>query len=391
MNIGFVLPSVSRRGGGVFYASRLLATALHQPPIRRVNIFGLADEGALEDSAAWGEVPVAVASARPLQKFGLSRELDIKMSGTDLDLLHTHGLWSCTSVTTRRWSDATARPYVVSPHGMLDPWALRHSRWKKIIAGLLYETAHLKGAGCLHALCQSELESIRAAGYSNPVCVVPNGIEIEDEAPADASRLDPLLGDRPMLLYLGRLHPKKGLAELLRGWAMARRHGGGELRDWVLVIAGWDELGYQQELERTAEQLGISQSVLLTGPCFGAEKRAFFRRAAGFVLPSFSEGQPMAVLEAWSYSLPVLMTPACNLPEGFAAEAALSMDPKPTNIARALDELVQMGAAGRAAMGARGRRLVEAEFTPDIVAERMAQIYTWLLGGGQKPESVHAH
>ena len=389
MRIGFVTTSVSRLGGGIFNATRLLARSLHRPPDRHVTIFGLTDAATESDRPAWGALPVTVAPIRGARRFGFSRELDIAVAGSDLDLLHTHGLWAYPSVASRRWSDGTGRPYMISPHGMLDPWALRRSRLKKKIASLLYERAHLKGAASLHALCEPEMRQIRALGFKNPICIVANGVELPDatgEGPCPTDR-----SSRPFLLFLGRVHPKKGLRELLQAWQLARRQGSHRLLDWDLVIAGWDENDFTAELQELAAALGVADSVRFPGAVFGDAKQALFRAAAAFVLPSFSEGQPMAILEAWSHALPVLMTPACNLPEGFAADAALSTAPEPEALARAIEEMVLLDEAGRRRMGAHGRALVARCFAPDAVTAQMAAAYAWLLGGGARPDCVHVH
>ena len=102
------------------------------------------------------------------------------MLNADLDVLSVHGLWKYCSVGSQRWHRRTGRPYVVHPHGMLEPWALRNAMWKKRVAALLYENQHLHGAACLRALSEAEAESIRSYGLRNPICVIPNGVDLPD-------------------------------------------------------------------------------------------------------------------------------------------------------------------------------------------------------------------
>src|SRR5262249_37195453 len=157
---------------------------------------------------------------------------------------------------------------LVAPHGMMDPWALRQSRLKKRVAGLLYQNAQLRQAACIRALCESELRSIRAYGLKNPVCVIPNGIDL----PQKPERKNPLAQARPpkdqrrkALLYVGRIHPKKGLVNLLKAWKGAIRAGFTIGEQWHLVIAGWDQEGHEAELKSLAANLGIEESVLFVG------------------------------------------------------------------------------------------------------------------------------
>ncbi|EGV20676.1 glycosyl transferase group 1 [Thiocapsa marina 5811] len=187
---------------------------------------------------------------------------------------------------------------------------------------------------------------------------------------------------------MSRLHPKKGLTNLLLAWAQTRQAAAQQAEAWRLVIAGWDQGGHQDDLQCLADSLGIRDSVQFVGPLFDEAKALALAAADAFVLPSFSEGLPMAVLEAWAVSLPVLMTPGCNLPEGFAADAALAMAPEPESIAVALNRLFDMSAAERQAMGARGRQLVGDRFAWPRIAVQMCDVYRWVLGQGPKPDSV---
>lgn len=275
-------------------------------------------------------------------------------------------------------------PIVIAPHGMLDPWALRNSGWKKRIAAALYERAHLEHAACLHALCASEAQAIRDFGIRNPIAVIPNGVDLPDlsGAPVSPPWADRVPQGAPVLLFLGRLHPKKGLRPLIEAWAMAHEP------EWRLAIAGWDQGGHGAEIEALARARGVRDSILLLGPLHGAQKAAAYRAAAGFVLPSFSEGLPMTILEAWSYGRPVLMTSACNLPEGFETGAALEIETNPAPLSERLRAFFRMAPDERSAIGGRGRKLVERSFAWPGIAEKMMSIYTWLTGGGPRPDWV---
>ncbi|HLO75741.1 MAG TPA: glycosyltransferase [Magnetospirillum sp.] len=373
--------SMSRKGGGVFDVVRMLAQALHAPPEMAVEVCGLDDRKGADDVTAWGSVPAhAHAVTAGPRAWGYAKGLLPAVAAAEPDLVHMHGLWMYPSLAGLLWARRTGRPTVVSPHGMLDPWALNRSRGKKRLIGLLYEWANLRRAGCIHALCEAEAQSIRALGLHNPICVIPNGITLPDGAPpAPPAWAAPLPADARVLLYLGRLHPKKNIRPLIQAWRAARRP------PWHLAIAGWSQEGYGEELREAAHG---DPTIHFTGAVFGADKDATFARADGFILPSLSEGLPMAVLEAWAHRLPVLMTPACNIPEGFAAGAAMRVGTDADALADSLSTFLTMSDDARRAMGDRGRRLVMDRFTWPKVAAEMAAVYRWLAAAGPRPGCV---
>jgi len=487
MKSAFVTASISRDAGGLFFAMTSLARNLHQAGVD-ICTHGVIDGHTEADAGAWKPVP---CMAHPRQgpaaiayAPGLFRGL---LAGAH-ELAHTHGIWQWPSAAVHRWHKKTGKPYLISPHGMLDPWAASQSRWKKRIVSALYESAHLRDAACIHALCESEAESIRAYGLKNPICVIPNGVDLPEES--ESLKVEGRRSaDRKILLFLGRLHPKKGLVNALRAWHEIRSQGSGARgqEEWTFAIAGWDQGGHEAELKQLCDELGLawadvpaaefvgphrgvlgpsslveldgsqgasqahdplmnpseapahdrprttddglrtatpsitqspnpsnseslnniitqSPNILFLGPCFGQEKDQLLRSADAFILPSFSEGLPMAVLEAMAYRLPVVMTDACNLPEGFAADAAIRIGTEvggrggegasgragenAVGIVEGMRMLMEMTDAEREAMGARGRALVEQQFTWPQVAAQMKEVYEWILGGGAKPGCV---
>jgi poly(glycerol-phosphate) alpha-glucosyltransferase len=379
MKVGFLVSSVSREAGGLFQSVRGLGKAVASTDAN-VCVFGIRDEQSAVDLQEWQ--PLSVQTFRPrLRVWGYSNQLAPAMLKADLDILSVHGLWKYCSVGSQRWHQQTGRPYVVHPHGMLDGWALQNARWKKRIAATLYEDQHLRGAACLRALSEPEARSIRAYGLRNPICVIPNGIDLPEVREDDAKTHSE---NRKTLLYLGRLHRKKNLGNLIRAWNKTLNSPGGNSDSWVLAIAGWDQGGYESELKRIA----AGASVVFLGPRFGSEKSECYRRCDAFILPSFSEGLPMTVLEAWSYAKPVLMTPECNLPEGFPAKAAVQIGTTAEEIVTGLKELVEMSDDDRAAMGTRGHTLVATRFSWPRIGEQMRAVYEWMLAGGAPPETI---
>src|SRR6516164_858227 len=217
MKIGLLTSWLSHRSGGVHESVSRLALSLQTEPGSQVTVFGLADNRASEEGRR-GRSAAGFTTYGP-PSFGYAPGLSAALKAAELDLLHVHGLWMHYSVACRRWARATGRAYVISPHGMLDPWALRHSGWKKQLALLAYEREHLQKASCLHALCHAEADAMRTIGLRNPICIVPNSVDLPILEPGSTPAWRKQIpASAKILLYLGRLHAKKGLINLLRAW-----------------------------------------------------------------------------------------------------------------------------------------------------------------------------
>ncbi len=415
MKIAFITASVSRRAGGLFESVRRLAQSMENEA-SYVEVFSLEDVHTGADRSRWEPVPIRTFPVRGPRQFGFAPELSAALLKSKANLLMSHGIWMYPSMVAHQWHKHTSRPYIVHPHGMLDRWALRNSAWKKLLASAFYERAHLRDASCIRALCQSEADSIRGYGLKNPICIIPNGIDLpedEDDGPqtTDHGPLRELkVNARKVLLYLGRIHTKKGLINLIKAWASVQHSQLSALKSqpdqWILAIAGWDQGSHEAELKRVAselnvrwtdvrkEQFGNSQlstlnsQLVFLGPQFNGAKAACYRGCDAFILPSFSEGLPMVILEAWAYGKPVLMTPECNLPEGFATGAAIRIEPRAESIERGLEELFSAPTSARQALGIKGRALVSEQFNWAKIAVEMKSVYEWVLGGGPKPACV---
>ena len=190
------------------------------------------------------------------------------------------------------------------------------------------------------------------------------------------------------MLFLGRLHPKKGVHLLLEAWADLMKERPACAADWRLVIAGWNEGDYERRLRRMVQDLGLQRHVQFSGPCDEGTKDALLRSADALILPSQSEGLPQTVLEAWSYARPVLMTRMCNLPAGFAAGAAVEISCQPKPMAQQLRRFLELRDADREAIGSRGRQLVADRFSWAKVASEMRAVYEWVLHRREPPDVV---
>jgi poly(glycerol-phosphate) alpha-glucosyltransferase len=362
----------------------MMGLQLHQHNNINVEYLLFDDEYSAEDRNQYASLPVHRYSVKGPRKLGWSPDLYRQIKTIKPDIVHTQSLWMYLSYANKQYHGRTGIPYIISPHGMLDKWQLKQSFWKDlkkdIVLGL-YERKHLEGAACLHALCREEYDAIRAFGLKNPVAIIPNGVEIAEPGPrAKAKDND----HKNKLLYIGRIHTKKGLDNLLKAWSLLPSG-----HDWELIIAGeTKDEGYQQSLLQKLEQLNIHATVSFVGGKYGAAKQKCFNSSDAFILPSFSEGLPMSVLEAWSYGLPVLITPECNLTEGYGRNAAIRIEANPESICDGIKKMMSMQIEQRVAIGEQGLALVKEKFSWSQVANSMTQLYNWALGNEKMPDFV---
>ncbi len=276
-------------------------------------------------------------------------------------VVHGHGLYVYPNAAVGRIARRHATPFIYHPHGMFEPWILARSAFKKGVARVLFENANFRHARLWRALTSREADQIRAQGITAPVVVIPNGIDL---GPPPQPRASPGQSRR-QVLFLGRLHPKKGLALLVEAWSHLAR----QAADWELVIAGPDELGHRAEIEALVRAAGLTGSVRFVGPVTGEAKRARLLAADVFILPSHSEGFSVAILEAMAAGLPVVATTACNFPEITAADAGWECEPTAVGVGQALAQALAAGDDGRRERGAHGRALVGARYAwPQLAA-----------------------
>ena len=301
------------------------------------------------------------------------------------DAVHIHGLWQEQTAFGSAFAQRARKPYLVSAHGMLEPWAFQNKGWKKRLYWHLLEKRYLNGASCLRALTSAEAQDYRNMGLRTPIAIIPNGVTAPATIdPALFFERFPELRGKTIVLFLGRLHPKKGLAMLCKSWsgvcaAYSEAH---------LVIAGPDSAGQQQSLQQLVAGSGIESRVTFAGMLRGGDKWAALRAASFFTLPSYSEGFSISVLEALAAGTPVLLSRQCYFPEVATYRCGFTIEPEPAPLEAALRECLELSPADRAAMGLRARQLADERFTWPIVGAQSAAVLDWLLGGGPAPAGV---
>lgn len=376
----------SRLGGGLYTTMTNYSQAIQNNGVDPV-IISFVDEFWKQDKTAFGNVRTVNYhryGVPGVKQLGFSTDIHRIIREEKADIIHQQGIWMYYSYATLVEKQKNPQcKVIIEPHGMLDPWAVRNSEWKKKIVGHLFEYKNLRSADCIHALCQSEYESIRKYGLKNPVAIIPNGVTLPSNPQYERG------SEKKILLYIGRIHPKKGIKELILGLAKIKEQNSLLLKNWEIHIAGWDQNGHIDDLKCLVEKHNLVNDVKFLGSLYGESKEKALCRANAFILPSFSEGLPMSVLEAWAYELPVVMTDFCNIPEGFDYKCAIRIEPTPNDICEKLIALFQLSNLELSDMGVRGKELVSQKYTWTIVAQQTIELYHYLLGKSSKPTFVY--
>jgi glycosyltransferase involved in cell wall biosynthesis len=383
-----MLAPASFDGAGVYFATNGLVKALIQYPKMKVEIFSgmkIIDTSYKDE---WKGVDVKILKAYGPNNFLWAPGMKSSILKVNPDLIHLHGLWMYQSYITNRLKNI---PKIISPHGMLNDWPIKNSFFKKKLALYLYELNNLKSAHCLHALNENEFESIRNFGLQNPVAIIPNGVDFHDVHSNYYKPywLNSIPKDSKVLLFLGRIHKKKGIESLLISWKrfIDKLNKFGIQERWSLVIAGDGQHKYVDSVKKLQLNLGIEDTSFFVGPVSGKVKESTFHNSDAFILPSYSEGLPMAVLEACSFKLPVLLTNECNLNDILECKAGIKIESH-NDFSDSLIELANKSDAELIKMGTNGCDIVKKKYGWTKVSAEYYDVCQWLSGNSSCPEFV---
>ena len=296
--------------------------------------------------------------------------------GGHAEILHAHNLWMAPGLyaaSARRRSDSLRLLY--SPHGALADYSLRSGSRFKPIFWELFQKAALRASDCIHVTSEGELQDIRRAGLRQPAALIPNEVEF---CPAGFRALQP----ERRLVFLGRLHPEKGLEALLRAWS-----GVGSRCGWVLDIIGPDSSGYLAHLKRIVEEKGI-QDVHFSGPVVGDDKWRVLARSGALVLPSPAENFGNVVAEALSSGLPAVTTTGTPWSQLETCGLGWYREPTVDGLTSAIEQLVSMSDCDLYSMRSRCIAWALETLRPGARAKEMADVYRWVLGITERPECV---
>ena len=392
MRVLHVISSLSRDGGGPSRSAQGLVAGLNRAGVETwLMTLRHSDE-------PWIDGVAHFVNGEPFEDVVLRVKPQI---------VHLHGLWNVglhrCAVICRRWHI----PYVVAPRGMLEPWSLKQKWLKKRIARWLYQDRDLKCAAALHATAESEAEQFRKLGFKNPIIVSPNGVNV----PKNFCRVEHVERvDKKRVLFVSRMHPKKGVMELVEAWGKLFKvmvQGEGEekvhgVNGWVCelvyTVSGEVEREYEAKVKKRILELemsyqdadgtihspsspspltssSLSPNFTFTGALNDDEKWQAYGRADLFVLPTYSENFGIVVAEALWAGVPVITTKGTPWQELEERKCGWWIDTGVEPFVKALGEATAKSDAERHKMGERGRRLVEEKYTWDAVVKNMVAGY----------------
>jgi glycosyltransferase involved in cell wall biosynthesis len=379
MKIAHIISSIDQSTGGPARSSTSLVDQLLKNVfISQIDLFSLRSISPLIENfeSAKGKLHFCNSSYG-----GISKELGYELNQITVDLFHGHGIWDISVSQMAKIARRKNVPYVISIRGMLEPWSLQQSKFKKRVAMLLYQNRDLNKASCLHATAYMEADSIRALGYKNPIAVIPNGINLS-EYPLKKVEIVP---QKKKVLFLSRIHVKKGIENLIAAWEKLDI----SIRsNWELEIAGNGESDYIDSLNNLIKLKSLDESIRIVGSKFGDEKIRAYHDAHLFVLPTYSENFGIVIAEALACGVPVVTTngtPWEDIKEYNAGDwIEIGVDPLVTSLEKMMKksdlELIQMGK--------NGRKLIEEKYSINSVADRFFELYSWILSKDKKPEFV---
>jgi len=300
-------------------------------------------------------------------------------SGKNDLVIHDNGVWLPYSGELLDIAQKTEAKMITTTRGMLEPWAMGYGRIRKNIAWNLYQKKRLMKNDLLHATSREEKQNLRNLGLTQPIAVIPNGTEIPDlnEIPRSSR------SGKKKVLFLSRIHPKKGLINLVQAIDLIKPE------NWEVHIAGYDEGGHQDIVQEAVNQAGLNDYFKFLGPIDDQDKWKLYRSVDLFILPSYSENFGMVVAEALAAEIPVITTKGTPWRDLVDYNCGWWVEPSVPELVESLQEAFSLNGTELNKMGFNGRKLVERNYNWSSIAEKMSETYSWMLGiQAETPDSI---
>ena len=318
-----------------------------------------------------------------LKKLGVSLKMQKwianNLKNHNFDIVHSHSLWMMQNIYPSWESKKNRIPVVISPRGTLSPEAFKSGSIVKSLFWPLIQKPVLRDSTIFHATSNQEKNDIRELGFKQPIAVVPNGIDLPEIKKIKKD-------NKPLkkLLFLGRIHPIKGIHNLLIAWKEIQNIH----QNWTLEIVGPDNYNYLSELNRIAKKLQLKR-VVFSKEIHGEEKNMKYQSADLFILPSHSENFGVSVAEALSNGIPCVVSKGAPWKILDEKKAGWWIDNSVEMLTKNLISILSMSTSELESMGLNGRDLVSEDFNWNKVSAMMTEVYLWILTKKNQPSFVY--
>lgn len=390
MKVVIICSSVSRSAGGMFFSVKSIFEHLISKSYFSPFLYSFRDKYTDCDLHTWRfRSAIKICSKIGIKSLYINLDFVRDIVAERPAIIHLNGLWLFSNLAALLIKMSTGTKLIVSPRGMLDPWAMNQSKRKKRIAWHLFVKHSLTKADCIHVLCESEYRAVRDLGFRNPVAIISNGTD-PIETSAEMSWLDFIGSDKyrtqtKKLLFLGRLDEKKGLDCLYMAWNSLAS----DIHDrWDLIVVGPGSEEYKIRLASRLTSASAIDSVFCCAPVYGESKAWLFQNSHGFILPSLSEGVPMAALEAMSAGLPIMISKASNVDRLHEERACIDCGTSVGEIRSSISAFCNLSENMRLELGASARACFSNYYTWDRQISHFVSVYKWLHEGGPSPAAL---
>lgn len=312
-------------------------------------------------------------------------ELETEILSGNYDLIHGQNLWNPLYSKMAKIARKHNIPYMMTPRGCLEPWAYQGQGFmkslKKKAAMLLYQKRDLQKAACILTTAKMEADNVRFIGVKSPIAIIPNGIDVSEYK---CRTLDFKPSVKKQILFLSRIHQKKGIEFLINAWVLLKH----KYPEWNVVIAGNGEQTYINQLNTIISNNGLKDSITIIPPVFGEVKHKLYCESSLFILPTYSENFGMVIAEAMSCGVPCITTNGTPWQELNEKNLGWCIDLSQENLLHTISTAIDLGQDILFDMGQRCSQHIYNTYQYTEVALKNKAVYEWIVNGSKKPHYI---
>lgn len=361
MKVIHYIPSIGKSGGGVSAYLQLLAQDLGKIVELHIICHPSENEHELENCK------IHYIEGNLTSFIKMKKQFCKLLDEIRPDIIHINGCWMLQCSLTIFWAKAKGYPVILSPHGMLEPWDIRKNYWtKKLPALLLYQKHSINLCNCLIATSEIEKSNLLSLNYNKNVTIVPNGIitnGIECKESWEENKI---------ILFLALYRKNKGIDLLMDSISQIKE----KLKGWKIIIAGIESDYTINDLKLMAQNYGIAEMTEIAGPLFGKEKWNAYRKADVFILPTLNENFGIVIAESYLSGTPVITTKGAPWKLIQDNKCGWWVDRNTKNISKSILEFLATTPNERMRMGLKGAEIVIKNYSSEIVAKKMVEVYS---------------